>query len=146
DEHWDKFVDLFILALHERRSFARTLVSLFESSTEKEDLSDLQRHDLDLYSKQMQAMQNGSFRNGLKMFERLCKQKNLSPKAMSYAHAQHGIALAEHDKLEEALKELKKSIDFYPESAWIIASRGAIYKNIKLYEEAFNDLNRALEI
>jgi tetratricopeptide (TPR) repeat protein len=49
-------------------------------------------------------------------------------------------------KYKEALADLNKSLNVYPNDACSLGRRGEVYRMMGKYEEALADLNKSLEI
>ena len=145
-QHWDEIISLFGVALRKRRSFAIEIIELLSSDDIHDELSHEQNEVVELFEKQLGAIQNGDLRDGFEIFNKICVMHSLSAKAKCYAFAYRGEGYRLNNKWEKALDDFGEALKHFSEDTWTIGRRGQTYRAMERYEEALADFDRAIVI
>lgn len=146
DAHWADYLSLFIIAFRKQRAFAQELAEWLLEPATYDELSKSQRKDVQLFVKQLEAVDEGSWKDGRLMYERLCTVQGLSTQAKAYALTFRGIGHRSQERFSDALADFNRAMELSPDDAYTIGNRGYTYRLMNRYEEALKDFNCALEL
>ncbi|HEY1351716.1 MAG TPA: tetratricopeptide repeat protein [Ktedonobacteraceae bacterium] len=145
-KHWGKVMDILVIAMRKRRTFALEIVEALDQEDIYDELTRTQKQTVQLVKQQLRAIEQGEIKDGLQMFEALCHLSDLSPQAKGYLLAYRGECLRQDDQYERALQDFQEALHNIPEDIWAFARRGAIYHALKRYDKALADFDRALAL
>ena len=145
-KHWTELLSLFVIAIRKRRSFANEMIELLNSEDIRDELTSRQNDVVRLFYQQMQAIKEGSLKDGVEMFDKLCGIDDLSSQAKGYVLAYRGECHRQGEKWEKALNDFEEALRHFPEDIWTIASPGLTYQRMGQDQEALADFDRAVAL
>ena len=104
--HWCDIINLFVVGVRKRRSFALEMVDLLSLADVRDELLQEQSSTVRLFRENLQAIEKGELKDGLEMFDKLCNISGLSSQAKSYVFSYRGEAHLLNEAWEKALSDL----------------------------------------
>lgn len=96
----------------------------------------------DMFQEAVQAVENGEFDEGMKLFNKMIEIDPDNPKP----HCGIGTIYREQGKFQQAVEKYEKAIELDPKYGICMNNLGATYIAMKEYEKAEEILKKALEV
>nr|BBH95988.1 hypothetical protein KTA_41870 [Thermogemmatispora argillosa] len=145
-KYWGELLECFTLALYQERRFATRLVEMATLEEVRRDLERTQRELLELMQAGLRAMEEGDWATGLRLFDRLCQDQALSPRARAAAYFFRGRVQRYRQAYTEALADHSQAIALDASNVWAFVERSRVLRRLRRYSEALEDLSRVLEL
>jgi tetratricopeptide (TPR) repeat protein len=143
-KHWAEVLDLLILAIRKRRAFALEIVEVLDQDDLHDELTPTQKQMVQLVKHQLRVIEHGKLRDGLEMFEALCRLPDLAPQTKGYLLAYRGECFRQNGQWEKALHDFQEALQDISEDTWTLTFQGDTYRMLDRYSEALMSLNKAL--
>jgi tetratricopeptide (TPR) repeat protein len=143
--HWGELLELLIFALSFERRFASRLIELTGLEEVRRELEG-QQQELSRSLKELLAREGGGRETELALFEQLCQEEALSPRARAAAYRYRARTRRYLGWYAEALDDLNQAVALDGQNARAFIERALVLRQLGNYEEALADFSRALAL